>query len=85
MRSVVATNLTQFNTGGSVKIYGNSIIVPENLMVQFPSAWVPFQEFAQSYSLNPSQFQGYEMTIDGNKVRFNISTIKNERADYGTD
>jgi hypothetical protein len=65
---VKATNASQFNTGGSVKIYGDTITIPENLLIQFPAAFIPFQQFAQSYAQDASQFNGWEMTIDGNRV-----------------
>lgn len=45
-----------------------AITVPENLQVQFPAAFVPFQKFAADYALNTAFYAGFEFSIDGNYV-----------------
>ncbi|KAJ4991922.1 hypothetical protein SVAN01_02517 [Stagonosporopsis vannaccii] len=59
-----ASAATQFNSGGSITVGGVSITVPENLLVQFPAAFVPFRDFAA----NGGQYSGYELSVDGNYV-----------------
>lgn len=44
---------------------GTSITVPENLLVQFPAAFVPFRDFAA----NGGQYGGFELNVEGNYVR----------------
>jgi hypothetical protein len=63
--SVVATSATQFNTGGSITVAGISITIPENLLVQFPAAFISFQDFAAS----AGQLGGFEVNVEGNYVQ----------------
>jgi hypothetical protein len=51
---------SSFNAGGTISVNGRIITVPENLLVQFPAAWVPFKTLAQG------SFTGNEVSIFGN-------------------
>lgn len=59
-----ASAATQFNSGGSITVGGTSITVPENLLVQFPAAFIPFRDFVA----NGGQYNGFELSVDGNYV-----------------
>ncbi|KAI9172635.1 hypothetical protein HJFPF1_02144 [Paramyrothecium foliicola] len=53
-----------YNSGGSISVNGFNIVVPKNLLVQFPAAYVPFKDFvAEKQSL-----LGYEVNVIGNFV-----------------
>ena len=54
---------TNTNTGGRVSVNGWSITIPENLIVQFPASYIPFQALAAG------NFIGDEVLINGNIVR----------------
>lgn len=45
-----------------VDIAGTTVVVPENLLVAFPAAFIPFRDFAA----NAAQFAGYEVSVEGN-------------------
>ncbi|KAF2674125.1 hypothetical protein BT63DRAFT_461787 [Microthyrium microscopicum] len=66
--SVKITNASQFNSGGTVTAYGHAITIPENMLVQFPAAYIPFQKFALDYLTNPGLYTGFEVSLDGNFV-----------------
>lgn len=36
---------TATNRGGTVQISGFTVIIPDNLLVEFPAAFIPFAEF----------------------------------------
>lgn len=40
---IVPTSLNTFDIGAYIKVYGNFVAIPDNLMVQFPAAWVSVQ------------------------------------------
>lgn len=61
--SSAVADSTKVNAGGRIAVNGWSITVPQNLIVQFPNTYVPFQEFA-----NGGNFLGDEVTINGNIV-----------------
>lgn len=61
----MATSATQFNTGGSIVVAGISIIIPENLLVQFPATFVTFRDFAAS----AGSLSGFEVKVEGNYVQ----------------
>jgi hypothetical protein len=71
--SVSATTATQFNTGGTIVVAGTSITIPENLLVQFPAAFIPFADFAA----NGGQYTGFEISVDGNYVRSRLAILEN--------
>ncbi|KAL5433186.1 hypothetical protein PMIN07_007772 [Paraphaeosphaeria minitans] len=56
----VASN--DFNSGGSISVDGWNITVPKNLIVQFPTIWVPFRK------LCGAGINGYEVTVFGNII-----------------
>ncbi|GAB7345484.1 hypothetical protein MBLNU457_3808t3 [Dothideomycetes sp. NU457] len=64
IEGIQATDPTLFNTGGTITVYGTPITIPSNLLVQFPAAWVPFQQFAR----DAASWTGYEVSISGNKA-----------------
>lgn len=45
LEDAIATDDT-YNSGGTLVVNGFTMEVPTNVLVQFPSAWVPFTEFA---------------------------------------
>ncbi|KAJ9665686.1 hypothetical protein H2201_004170 [Coniosporium apollinis] len=53
---------SEFNSGGTLSVNGYSITVPDNLIVQFPAAWVPWKDVVAG------GFNGYEVSIVGNVV-----------------
>ncbi|CAG8972965.1 hypothetical protein HYALB_00008325 [Hymenoscyphus albidus] len=55
------------NRGGTVKISGYTITIPDNLLVEFPAAIVPFAEFSEGNK--PGQ---NEVTVTGNVVNDNF-------------
>lgn len=58
LEDVLATDDT-YNTGGVIVVNGQNMTVPKNVLVQFPSAWVPFKEFAA----NKEDFIGFEAFV----------------------
>lgn len=48
-----------YNAGGSITVNGFSMNVPENLLVQFPAAWVPWKTFVES----KDKFLGFETLV----------------------
>ncbi|CAI4216035.1 unnamed protein product [Parascedosporium putredinis] len=53
-----------YNAGGVVTVNGFVMNVPENLLVQFPAAWVPWKEFVA----NKADFLGFETLVIGNSI-----------------
>jgi hypothetical protein len=43
--SVSVNNASQFNSGGFVQVNGFNILIPDNMLVEFPAAQVPFKDF----------------------------------------
>lgn len=58
LEDVVATDDT-YNSGGMIVVNGHNMTVPKNVLVQFPSAWVPFKDFAA----NKEDFIGFETFV----------------------
>lgn len=50
-----------FNSGGSITVNGFTMNVPQNLLVQFPAAWVPWRDFVAS----KADFLGFETLVSG--------------------
>lgn len=48
-----------YNSGGVIVVNGFTMNVPKNVLVQFPSAWVPFKDFAAS----KGNFIGFETFV----------------------
>lgn len=48
-----------YNAGGVITVNGFTMNIPENLLVQFPAAWVPWKEFVAS----KDDFLGYETLV----------------------
>jgi hypothetical protein len=48
-----------YNSGGVIVVNGFTMNVPQNLLVQFPAAWVPWKDFAASRS----DFLGFETLV----------------------
>lgn len=48
-----------YNSGGVIVVNGFNMSVPKNVLVQFPSAWVPFKDFAA----NKGDFIGFETFV----------------------
>jgi hypothetical protein len=46
---------TPINSGGSIKVSGFDIVIPKNLLVDFPAAQVPFKEFAAGVRAGPNE------------------------------
>lgn len=55
----VIANDDSYNTGGVIVVNGHTMNVPKNVLVQFPSAWVPFKDFAA----NKEDFLGFEAFV----------------------
>ncbi|KAK4213778.1 hypothetical protein QBC37DRAFT_463532 [Rhypophila decipiens] len=53
-----------YNTGGHIFVNGWDVIVPKNLLVTFPAAFVPWREFVA----NKSAVLGFEVNVVGNQV-----------------
>jgi hypothetical protein len=49
----------QYNAGGVITVNGFEMNVPENLLVQFPAAWVPWKDFVAS----KADFIGFETLV----------------------
>ena len=66
VRSATAKSGSATNRGGSISVSGYSIVVPDNLLVEFPAAFVPFAEFAEA---GASKRAGpNEVSVTGNIV-----------------
>ncbi|KAJ1322940.1 hypothetical protein MN608_11794 [Microdochium nivale] len=63
LEAAVATDST-YNSGGTITVNGFTVIVPKNLLVQFPAANVPFKDFAA----DQASMIGYEVNVIGNFV-----------------
>lgn len=61
--SAFATDDT-YNSGGVIVVNGFNMTVPKNVLVQFPSTWTPFKDFAASMD----QFVGFETAVFGNII-----------------
>lgn len=48
-----------YNTGGTITVNGFNMIVPKNLQIQFPAAWVPWKDFVAS----KADFAGFETLV----------------------
>lgn len=68
-----------YNSGGVIVVNGFSMNVPENLLVQFPAAWVPWKDLVAS----KEEFMGFETLV---RFRRPISQTKTKplgaRADH---
>ncbi|KAK7431030.1 hypothetical protein QQZ08_002560 [Neonectria magnoliae] len=53
-----------YNTGGAITVNGFNMVVPKNLLVQFPAAWVPWKEFVAG----KADFAGFETLVIGNTM-----------------
>ncbi|KAM6511243.1 Hypothetical protein NCS54_01388500 [Fusarium falciforme] len=53
-----------YNTGGTIKVNGFDMVVPKNVLVQFPAAWVPWKDFVAS----KADFAGFETLVLGNTI-----------------
>ncbi|XMA18348.1 hypothetical protein WAI453_011139 [Rhynchosporium graminicola] len=57
---------TGINRGGAITVSGFNIVIPENLLVELPAAFVPFAEFADA---GPSKRVGpNEVSVTGNII-----------------
>ncbi|PVH81447.1 hypothetical protein DL98DRAFT_587363 [Cadophora sp. DSE1049] len=64
--SATAKSGSATNRGGSITVSGFDIVIPDNLLVEFPAAFVPFAEFAEA---GPSKRAGpNEVSVTGNIV-----------------
>lgn len=48
-----------YNTGGTISLNGFDIVVPKNLLVQFPAAYVPWKDFVRDVDT----MIGYEVNV----------------------
>lgn len=48
-----------YNSGGTITVNGFNMAVPKNLLVQFPAAWVPWKDFAES----KADYVGFETLV----------------------
>jgi len=48
-----------FNTGGTVSLNGWTVTVPKNLLVTFPSAFVPWKDFVAG----KEKLKGFEVNV----------------------
>ncbi|KAJ4390894.1 hypothetical protein N0V93_004493 [Gnomoniopsis smithogilvyi] len=53
-----------FNSGGTISVNGWTVIVPANMLVTFPNAFVPWPEFVAQ----KDAFIGFEVNVAGNIV-----------------
>ncbi|KAM5350960.1 hypothetical protein ACJ41O_003683 [Fusarium nematophilum] len=53
-----------YNAGGTITVNGFNMVVPKNLLVQFPAAWVPWKDFVAS----KADFAGFETLVMGNTI-----------------
>lgn len=53
-----------YNSGGTITVNGFNMAVPKNLLVQFPAAWVPWKDFAES----KADYVGFETLVLGNTI-----------------
>ncbi|KAK9426686.1 hypothetical protein SUNI508_00213 [Seiridium unicorne] len=53
-----------YNTGGTISLNGFDIVVPKNVLVQFPAAYVPWKDFVEDVDA----MLGYEVNVIGNFV-----------------
>jgi len=64
LADAAVTDTSLYNTGGSISVNGWNVVVPKNLQVGFPAAWVPWKDFVASLGT----FRGYEVSVTGNVV-----------------
>ncbi|KAH6718603.1 hypothetical protein BKA61DRAFT_652342 [Leptodontidium sp. MPI-SDFR-AT-0119] len=62
---VSVNNASQFNSGGFVQVNGFNILIPDNMLVEFPAAQVPFKDFVAG---NRAGTPANEVLINGNDV-----------------
>lgn len=58
LEGAVATD-DAYNTGGTISINGFDMVVPKNMLVQFPAAYVPWKDFAAEVD----SLLGYEVNV----------------------
>ncbi|KAH7319194.1 hypothetical protein BKA65DRAFT_513966 [Rhexocercosporidium sp. MPI-PUGE-AT-0058] len=64
--SATAKSGSATNRGGSITVSGFNIVIPDNLLVEFPAAFIPFAEFAEA---GASKRAGpNEVSVTGNIV-----------------
>lgn len=59
LADAVVADASLYNTGGSISVNGWNVVVPKNLQVGFPAAWVPWKDFVASLAT----FRGYEVSV----------------------
>lgn len=65
----------EFNSGGTIVVNGFTMAVPDNLLVQFPAAWVPWKDFVASKDM----FIGFETMV---RIPFTIHTLLTGPGDW---
>lgn len=61
-----------YNSGGVIVVEGYTMKVPENLLVQFPAAWVPWKDFVAS----KTDFLGFETLVSSSSGRISSEDDK---------
>ncbi|KAF9871191.1 hypothetical protein CkaCkLH20_11360 [Colletotrichum karsti] len=61
-----SADTTDFNTGGTIRCNGQTVVVPQNLQITFPAAFIPFKDFVASYKTG--NYGNYQCSITGNIV-----------------
>ncbi|KAH6693874.1 hypothetical protein F5X68DRAFT_248364 [Plectosphaerella plurivora] len=64
LEDATVSDAALYNSGGSIKLNGFDMAVPNNLLVQMPAAWVPWADFVAS----KSDFLGFETLVMGNFI-----------------
>lgn len=62
--SITVNDASLFNSGGTLKLLGHTITIPDNLLVQFPAAWVTWRDAVAG----KANLIGYELAVSGNWI-----------------
>jgi hypothetical protein len=59
LEDATADDASIYNTGGAITVNGFNMVVPKNVLVQFPAAWVPWKDFVE----NKAEYIGFETLV----------------------
>lgn len=75
IESATATD-SSFNTGGYISVNGWKVLVPQNLQVGFPAAWIPWKDFVAAW--NTAIFKEFEVSVSlGATKTCSLRTVTN--------
>jgi len=66
------TTDNSYNTGGTIDTNGWHVIVPKNLQVGFPAAWVPWKDFVAAFTAG--SFPNFEVSVSRPAMEWQVGS-----------